>query len=223
MFSQYLLKTQRFDDEHMRRMVEVALSCVFFASNISEMSEQVVGLLDSLVVHFTLISLAHYNNQDLDKIGAKLDLTVFSQSATCAAEPAGSPPSATTFGGCKKGASVSALNTNAINQFHLMQHTNCLDFMILIDVIYLVLSNDDMDYWMAVQRSIMIMIETSEIVSGGVNLNHNCNDLSNDEANGSNQQQLLRSDLANIALFDYLAEKLSNLCYERSWYAKKAG
>ena len=72
MFSQYLLKTQRFDDEHMRRMVEIAFSCVYFASNISEMSEQVVGLLDSLVVHFTLISLAHYNNQDLDKIGAKL-------------------------------------------------------------------------------------------------------------------------------------------------------
>ena len=103
-----------------------------------------------------------------------------------------------------------------------MQHTNCLDFMVLIDVIYLVLSNDDMDYWLTVQRSILIMIETSEIVSGGLNLNHNYNDLLIDQASESSQQ-LLCSDLANIALFDYLAEKLSNLCYERSWYAKKAG
>ena len=68
--------------------------------------------------------------------------------------------------------------------------------------------------WPLVQRSVIIMIETSEIITGqGPDLN------SSEEFH----DRFLTPALANQALFDYLAEKISQLCYERSWYAKKAG
>ncbi len=107
--------------------------------------------------------------------------------------------------------------------FHLAQHNNCLDFLILVDVIYSVLTNDDSEYWQVVQRAVVIMIEVSGIVSS-----HGDEAISEDlDKVGSEpvlirEEQILARNLPNLALFDYLSEKLSNLCYERSWYAKKS-
>ena len=78
LFTEKLIKNNRFDDEHLRHMVEISLTCIFLASSIKEIRAQVLTLLDSLVVHFTLISLAHYNNQSLDKISTQLESNVFS-------------------------------------------------------------------------------------------------------------------------------------------------
>jgi transformation/transcription domain-associated protein len=52
------LKTYRFDDEYLRQAVESALTCLFYASSIKEIRKSVVMYLDSLVIHFTLLSLA---------------------------------------------------------------------------------------------------------------------------------------------------------------------
>ena len=86
--------------------------------------------------------------------------------------------------------------------------------MALVYALFEVLCNDDSEYWPLVKRSVTIMIETSQIITGkGPDLN------SLEEF----QDRFLTPALANQALFDYLAEKISNICYERSWYAKKAG
>lgn len=191
----------------------LSLSCIFYASNIKEIKPQVLALLDSLVVHFTLISLSHYNNQNEAKISLLIQSNVFTQSASTNTSSVSAPSNLnSTSSNLNRATHTSSLNTNAINQFQLAQN-NCLDYMILVDAIFKVLSNDDMDYWPIVQRSVLIIIETSEIISGGVHLS--------DEK--QSDSYLLRNSLANIAFFDYLAEKVSNLCYERSWYAKKAG
>lgn len=92
------------------------------------------------------------------------------------------------------------------------QRSSSLDFMILVDSLFDVLCNDDSEYWPCVQRIILVMIETSEVISYG----------------GSSGEWILKSqtyrqNLVNLALFDYLAEKVCQLCYERSWFAKKAG
>lgn len=101
--------------------------------------------------------------------------------------------------------------TNVFSQIKPEQQESVhLDFMILIDALFNVLCNDDSEHWSIVQRSLLIIIETSEIVS------ENQIDL-------TNENQALRNSLPNQALFDYLAEKASNLCYERSWFAKKSG
>jgi hypothetical protein len=55
-----------------------------------------------------------------------------------------------------------------------------------------------MDFWQIIQRQLIIVIEICEIVCDGNSFNY-------------------------LPLFDYLAEKVCQLCYERSWYAKKAG
>jgi transformation/transcription domain-associated protein len=75
---------------------------------------------------------------------------------------------------------------------------NYLDFYLIIDAIWNVLTNDDMDFWQIIQRQLIIIIEICETVCDDNNFNH-------------------------LPLFDYLAEKVCQLCYERSWYAKKAG
>ena len=54
-----------------------------------------------------------------------------------------------------------------------------------------------MDFWPIVQRELLIIIEINQIVDG--------------------------FETNNKVFFDYLAEKICQLCYERSWYAKKAG
>ena len=72
------------------------------------------------------------------------------------------------------------------------------------------------------------MIETSEIVceceqnESKMETDSDIQEADNAESIIS-EKQIMRKNLANLAMFDYLAEKLSNLCYERSWYAKKAG
>ncbi len=60
-----------------------------------------------------------------------------------------------------------------------------------------VLTNDDMDYWPIIQREIILIIEVNQIVDG--------------------------FEVNNKVFFDYLVEKICQLCYERSWFAKKAG
>ena len=83
-----------------------------------------------------------------------------------------------------------------------------------MDALFEVMCNDDSEYWTLVQRSVTIMIKTSEIITGqGLDLN----------VSDEYHDKFLSPCLANQALFDYLAEKISQLCYERSWYAKKAG
>lgn len=211
-FTQYLIRTLKFDDEYLRQQVERSLACIFYSSTIKEIKPEVLALLDSLVVHFTLISLSHYNNQDENKINNLIQSNVFTQSAVANAN-ASTPttPNLNTQNSFKL-TNASSLNINAINQFQQGQ-TNYLDFMIIVDALFRVLSNDDMDYWSVAQRALLIMIETSEIITGGVHLSET----------KQNESYLLRSNLANYALFDYLAEKIAHLCYERSWYAKKAG
>lgn len=54
-----------------------------------------------------------------------------------------------------------------------------------------------MDYWSIVQRELILMIEINQIIDG--------------------------FEVNNKVFFDYLVEKMCQLCYERSWYAKKAG
>jgi transformation/transcription domain-associated protein len=167
-------------------MVEQALSALFYASHSKEMKQPVLKFLDSLIIHFTLISLSLYTNQD-DTILANLN-------------------------------NFATLNMHHNQQQQQQQHQQQpLDFLILVDSLYEVLCNDDSEYWCVVQRAVVIMIETSEVIT-----------YANDEASSSSSSSssslsLFRPNLANLALFDYLAEKVCQLCYERSWYAKKAG
>lgn len=53
------LKMYRFDDDYLRQMVELALTCVFYATAVKEIRKNVIAYLDSLVTHFTLLSLSH--------------------------------------------------------------------------------------------------------------------------------------------------------------------
>ena len=193
--------------------MELSLACVYYASNTKEIKNQVLCFLDSLVVYFTLLSLSHYNNQEEAKVTNLIQSNVFTQSAVSNPASLAAPSNInSSSANLSRMTSMSNLNINAINQHQLAQN-NQLDFMILIDAIFKVLSNDDMDYWPVAQRSVLIIIETSEIISGGIHLSEN----------KQSDSYLLRGNLANSALFDYLAEKVSSLCYERSWYAKKAG
>jgi len=153
--------------------VELSLACVYYAFNTKEIKNQVLCLLDSLIVYFTLLSLSHYNNQDEAKVTAQIQSNVFTQSAISnPASLAATSNINSTSANLSRMTSMSNLNTNAINQHQLTQN-NHLDFMILIDAIFKVLSNDDMDYWPAAQRSLIIIIETSKIISGGIYLSEN--------------------------------------------------
>jgi transformation/transcription domain-associated protein len=180
-FTQHLLKYQKFDDKHLRKIVEKSLICLIYATSIKEIKAHAVSLLDSIVIHLTLLSLAHYNNQDETKLQQLIKMNIFSSE-----------------------------NNNSF-KYQLLN----LDFMILVDCMYSVLCNDDMEYWPTVQRYILIMIETSEIVAGD-------SFLDSEKINELNSKYILRDNLPNLALFDYLAEKINQLCYERSWLAKKA-
>ena len=221
-FTQHLIKSLKFDDEHLRSMVETALTSLFYASNIKEIRSQVIPLIDAFVVHFTLISLAQYNNQDETKIANCSQMNVLSQCLTNS-----NPPTPN-----RKSSALNPSNTTIKNQLNNIsqqqqqlqqqlesltpQANTSLDFMILIDSLFTLLCNDDMDYWPIAQRSILIIIECSEIISSRANFEYN-------QAESEEQMNMLRPNLANLALFDYLAEKVNHLCYERSWYAKKAG
>ncbi len=73
---------------------------------------------------------------------------------------------------------------------------NYLDVYLLVDSMFNVLTNDDMDYWPIIQREIILIIEVNQIFDG--------------------------FEVNNKVFFDYLVEKICQLCYERS-FAKKAG
>ncbi len=95
--------------------------------------------------------------------------------------------------------------------------------MILVDVLYSVLTNDDSEHWPVIQRAVLIMIEVSEIVSyPSDETDKQDTDNIENESVLFRDEQIMAKNFANLALFDYLGEKLSNLCYERSWYAKKS-
>ena len=119
----------------------------------------------------------------------------------------------------KKKSCPSSLNMHAINAFHITQNNSFLDFMIIVDVIYNILSSDDTEYWKVIERSILIIIETSEIITNSYVV------FEENETDNRiiSKEQVSRRNLANLALFNYFAEKIVNLSYERSWYAKKAG
>lgn len=170
--SQYLIKSQKFSDESLRKLIESALACVFYATNIKEIKPNAMSLLDALTTHLTLISLAYYHAQDEQKLK---QLDQFS-------------------------------NISFVKPSSSQGQT--IDFMILADTIFAVLSVDDNEYWLMAQRSVILMIEITELVSG---------------YETTNLDDVMRPDFVNLALFDYLAEKACHLCYERSWYAKKAG
>jgi len=178
------------------------------------------------VTHFTLISLAHYNNSNTQQIIEQLDSNVFSHSAQLQSPSKPSNTSSTSPSSrlaATKSQMTSSLNSNAINQFHLAQLNNCLDFMILVDVLYSVLTNDDSEHWPVIQRAVLIMIEVSEIVSyPSDETDKQDTDNIENESVLFRDEQIMAKNFANLALFDYLGEKLSNLCYERSWYAKKS-
>jgi hypothetical protein len=245
MFTQYLIKTQKYDDEHLRKMVEQILACLFYATNIKEIRNQCIGLLDSLLVHFTLISLSLYNNQDESKLGTMSQANVFSlniQQTTKGPDASSTPGRrlSNQFQQQQQPQQPNSCKTEAMGCSSLTTGTcpSSLDFMILVDCLFDVLCNDDSEYWPIVQRSILIMIETSEIVSGGASLvASGSSTASQADADTSTpttvaaaaaaatakRDLFLKPNLANQALFDYLAEKICQLCYERSWYAKKAG
>lgn len=162
-------------------MVEQSLSAMFYATHSKELRPAVLRLLDSLVIHFTLISLSLY--------------TPHQENNNSTADSSDS--------------SSSSSSSSSTHQTPNQRSTN-LDFMLIIDCIFDVLCNDDCEYWPCVQREIMVMIETSEVVSYSS---------SADLATSTTY----RPNLVNLALFDYLSDKVCQLCYERSWYAKKAG
>jgi transformation/transcription domain-associated protein len=189
-FSQKLLETCKFDDEHLRSMVELSFSCLFYASTIKEIESQVLPILDSFIVHFTLISLSHYHEskeKEQQQHQNQSDVESF------------------------------GIQSKILITQNIQSDKNCLDFMILVDSLYAVLNNDNMDYWSIVERSIKIMIETSQLVT---NISHN---QQQQQQRDVNFKKRTHTNFINLALFDYLAEKICSLCYERSWFAKKAG
>lgn len=76
-FTEQLIKSQKFYDDHLRHMVEISLTCIFLSTNITEIQSHAYSLLDSLVVHFTLISLAHYNNQNSAEYNDQTESNIF--------------------------------------------------------------------------------------------------------------------------------------------------
>ena len=175
-FNQQMTKA-KLEDEH-RKMVEVAISSLFYACGVKELREYALPLLDSLVAHFTLLSLAFYNRQDEPRLIALLQSNVFTQ-----------------YSGASPTAGLAPLQQ--------------LDHFVLVDAMYSVLCHDDMEFWSIAQRVLALLVEVSEIVCGGAHL--------------AEPRHMFRENLANLALFDYLAEKAAYLCYERSWFAKRAG
>ena len=222
--TQHILKTHKFNDEHLRKMVETALTSLFYASTTKEIQHQVVSLLDSLVIHLTLLSLALYNIQDEAKINNIAQSNSFSFPASMQQTKKLTNSNATIKNQLDSIAQQQ-LQQLQQHQFDLQLQNNFLDFMILIDSLFNVLCHDDTEYWPVAQRAILTIIEISEIVSSGSNFDsvYKLKKESSTDSNSTENIQNLRPNLVNSALFDYLAEKVCHLCYERSWNAKKVG
>ncbi|CAF0709284.1 unnamed protein product [Brachionus calyciflorus] len=185
-FTQYILKTQKLNNEKLRSQVCKSFECLLYSSSLKDEHKKVLPLIDSITLHLTMTSLSHYTNQNEQKIQQLIQsINVFSNTA----------------------------ESTEVNYKHL-KNESYLDFMILIDALFNVLCNDDSEYWPLVQRVVSIIIETSDIINGQSQLMNYQEDT---------HDKYLRSQLANQAMFEYLADKISQLCYERSWYAKKAG
>lgn len=178
-------------------MVQQSLVAVLYATHAKELRPAVLRLLDSLVVHFTLISLSLYTPSS-------------SSSSSSSSSELANNQQQDSDGSSSTGSSSSSSSSSSS---HALRCSTSLDFMLIVDCLYDVLCNDDCEYWPCVQRAIMVMIETSEVVSYNHNTAHSI----------SSSSSIYRPNLVNLALFDYLAEKVGQLCYERSWYAKKAG
>ena len=205
-------------------MVDTGLTSLFYASSIKEIQYQVVTLLDSLVVHLTLLSLAHYNIQDEAKINNLVLSNSFSMPASMQQTKKLTNSNATIKNQLDSIAQQQSQQLQQ-HQYDLQLQNNFLDFLILVDSLFNVLCHDDTEYWPVAQRVILTMIEISEIVSSGSNYDY-LYKIDGDtlaDANSIEAIQNLRPNLVNLALFDYLAEKICHLCYERSWNAKKVG
>ena len=222
--TQHILKTHKFNDEHLRKMVDTALTSLFYATTIKEIQHQVVSLLDSLVIHLTLLSLALYNIQDETKINNIAQSNSFSFPASMQQTKKLTNSNATIKNQLDSIAQQQ-LQQLQQHQLDLQLQNNFLDFMILIDSLFNVLCHDDTEYWPVAQRAILTIIEISEIVSSGSNFDsiYKLKKESSTDSNSIENIQNLRPNLVNSALFDYLAEKICHLCYERSWNAKKVG
>jgi hypothetical protein len=205
-------------------MVDTALTSLFYATTIKEIQHQVVSLVDSLVIHLTLLSLALYNIQDETKINNIAQSNSFSFPASMQQTKKLTNSNATIKNQLDSIAQQQ-LQQLQQHQYDLQLQNNFLDFMILIDSLFNLLCHDDTEYWPVAQRAILTIIEISEIVSSGSNFD-SINKLKKESSSDSNSTeniQNLRPNLVNSALFDYLAEKICHLCYERSWNAKKVG
>lgn len=205
-------------------MVDTALTSLFYATTIKEIQHQVVSLLDSLVIHLTLLSLALYNIQDETKINNIAQSNSFSFPASMQQTKKLTNSNATIKNQLDSIAQQQ-LQQLQQHQLDLQLQNNFLDFMILIDSLFNVLCHDDTEYWPVAQRAILTIIEISEIVSSGSNFDsiYKLKKESSTDSNSIENIQNLRPNLVNSALFDYLAEKICHLCYERSWNAKKVG
>ncbi len=101
---------------------------------------------------------------------------------------------------------IKEIDMDILNLFKINQTVFNVDFKIVIDSLFLVLSNDDTDCWLISKRIINLIIDTSMSISK--------------EIQDPNKSCL---ELKNLELVSYLTEKLCNLCYERSWFSKRAG
>ncbi len=192
--------TNKNNIKYVRHAVEQAFACILFATQTSntnnhnnELNENASAFFDSLVIHFTLMSLSFYHSKMEKKLRDRIKQ---------------SHKETNDF--------INNLDmkySSALNQSQQKIHVNnksqgdCsnLDFFIIIDALTNVLNNDvDADYFPIVSRSILLMIDLSQLISSI----HN-------EKNEKN--------VINQALFDYLAKKIAQLCYERSWSTKISG
>jgi hypothetical protein len=82
-----------------------------------------------------------------------------------------------------------------------------VDYRVIVDALYDTLTNDDNECWGIARRVIIHTIDLSEMI-----------------ANNMNQKDPSAAcDSMSVELLPYLIEKLSNLCFERSWWSKRAG
>jgi hypothetical protein len=92
------------------------------------------------------------------------------------------------------------------NHSHKKNSSKNLDYCVLIDSIYNMLLEDENEFLTIAKRSIFILIELSLIISKNIN-----------------EIQRGTSEVNNIEFLNYILDKFCYLCYERSWFSKKAG
>jgi hypothetical protein len=82
-----------------------------------------------------------------------------------------------------------------------------VDFKIIVDALYDTLTHDDNECWGIAKRIIIHTIDLSEVISKQMR----------------QRDPASPNDLTNVELLGYMVEKLTNLCFERSWWSKRVG